>query len=266
MTATTRRWAGALLVMAVAVGCEREVRVGAAASPSSDGAPAADAAGARDALPPPRWPWTAGHERDDLSEWLERSPGAWGGSFHSDGGAALSLVTDQAHSGRYAVKATIEPDKQAVRYAKLYRQGGLPTEARYGAWFYLPVAVQVDDYWNLVQWTDESGMLWDIGVVTHDGHLELYAFDHQRRKGVPKLLAIPVPIGRWFEISTVFRKATDATGTFTVAQDGVTVIDVRNIGTVGEPASLQWNVGSAALALSPTPATIYLDDAWIEPL
>lgn len=262
MTPTGRAW---WLAAAAAAGCGREVRVGAFVAPATDAA--ADATTASDAAAPQRWPWIANQESGDLSEWTERSGTSYGGVFKAETSAAYAISSEQAHGGKYSVKMTIDTDQQSVRFVKLYRRGGLPTEARYRTWFFLPRAIQVDQYWNIMQWTDESGMLFDIGVVTRDGRLELYAHDHQRQRRVPTVGTLPeVPIGRWFEISAVLHKATNATGFFTVAQDGVTVVDQRNFGTVVNADSVMWNVGSAALALQPTPAVIYVDDAAIEPL
>lgn len=243
---------------ALVCSCDRRVPIGALALERD---------AAADALPAATWPWSADHEAGDLSQWLERTTTTRGGVFRARDSAAVEVVSDVARSGRFAARTTIQTDGISVRYAKLFRQEGLPDEARYGAWFYLPRDVHVGQYWNIMQWTDASGMLFDLGLVTRNGRLEVYAHDHQRGERVPYAVgALPaVPTGRWFELAAVFRKATDATGFVTVFQDGMPIVDHRNLATVADPASVAWNVGSAALDVGSTPVVLYVDDASIVP-
>jgi len=68
-----------------------------------------------------------------------------------------------------------------------------------------------------------------------------------------------VPVGSWFHVQLFFKRAADMTGEVALYQDGEQLFDVTDL--VTDDASLgQWYVGNLATDLSPSTATLYVDD------
>ncbi|HVV53568.1 MAG TPA: heparin lyase I family protein [Polyangia bacterium] len=208
--------------------------------------------------------WSARHETGDLREWLEAGKG---GTEADAPDTALAISTDYAHSGRYAVKLT-NGAVSTYEDAHLWRQDDYPVTAYYSAWFYLPRAYQTTADWSIMQFqvpTADAGVvgqLLDVDLRSlPTGDLILSVYDHRAaylRAPTPDP-AMPVPIGRWFQVEALYRNAGDDTGEVAVWLDGQLNYDLHR--PFGANGTVYWTVGSKTEGLSPAESVIYLDDA-----
>jgi len=103
------------------------------------------------------------------------------------------------------------------------------------------------------------------------GEMILMLYDHRApylRPPTPDP-AMPVPVGRWFQIEVFFRNAPDATGGFTLWLDGKRNYDIPSRPMPPSPA-IYWTPCSITSDLAPTQSAIYVDDAaisydWLTP-
>jgi hypothetical protein len=208
--------------------------------------------------------WSARHETGDLSEWTQ---GGKGGTSADAPDTSLAISSDVAHGGRYSVKLT---NGAVAKYedAHLWREDDYPVDAYYSAWFYLPRAYQTTADWSIIQFqipTADAGVvgqLLDIDLRSlPDGDLILSVYDHRAtylRAATPDP-ALPVPIGRWFQIETYYRNADDDTGEVAVWLDGQLNYDIHR--PFGANSTVYWTVASNTFGLSPAESVIYVDDA-----
>jgi hypothetical protein len=211
--------------------------------------------------------WQATFEPGDLSEWL----GDGNGGIYMDGRSAAPTVSqDVAHRGRYSGVATFAPTSM-TNWAYLYRNQPSPPEAYYGAWFFIPAAVQVGSWLSLHHFgyhqspgsPDTSSPVWDFNVhPAADGTLIARLYEASIAVNTEQASPIPVPLATWVHFEIFFKKAADAAGHITVWQDGVQILDVANAITAPTDA-IQWDVGGGSSDISPSPVSIYFDDATI---
>ena len=98
-----------------------------------------------------------------------------------------------------------------------------------------------------------------------DGHMYVYLWDGIRSLNVGDA-AIDLPLNQWIHIEAFYHHATDATGHVTFWQDGQQIIDVANVQTQWpstDEDARQWSIDSYTNGLTPSAATIYVDDAVI---
>lgn len=240
MSRWTRFTAG-LLSMALATGCSSQLNLG-------------------DSIL-----WSAEHEASDLAEWMADGKG----SHAADGpDTAVAISTDFAHGGTHSVKLT---NAAVAEYqsASLWRQDEYPEETYYSAWFYLPRSFQTTAAWIIVQLRvpaeGDAGttLLVDVGLRSlPGGEMILTVFDHRDEYlGSPTPdPALPVPVGRWFQIETLYRNSAED-GRLTLWLDGKLNYDIQR--PFGLHRAVHWSIGSQTMALTPTSSTIYVDDAAI---
>jgi hypothetical protein len=208
--------------------------------------------------------WSARHETGDLSEW---TAGGKGGAEADTPDTSLAVSTDFAHTGRYSVKLT-NGAVSAYESAHLWRQDDYPAEAYYSAWFYLPRAYQATADWSLVEFQIPTigdaaiGLLIDIDLRSlPNGDLILSVDDHRAaylRSPTPDP-AILVPVGRWFQIETLYRNVNDDSGELIVWLDGQLNYDIHR--PFGLSSTVYWTVSNKTFGLSPAESVIYVDDA-----
>ncbi|HET7539851.1 MAG TPA: heparin lyase I family protein [Polyangiaceae bacterium] len=208
-------------------------------------------------------PWSTGFE-NDFCDYVYAGGFCFGGGTHR-------IVTSPVHSGRYAAEFTVQSTDNANNQARCVRQGTLPTEAYYGAWYYVPALATLNNnnsLWNLLHFqggdTAVDG-LWDVTLVnTADGNLQLLVYDFVNST-VRKPTNPPViPIGSWFHIQFYLKRASDATGTIRLYQDGKLLLEKTNLIT-DTSSWAQWYVGNIAKDLTPSESTLYVDDVSIGP-
>jgi hypothetical protein len=216
-------------------------------------------------------PWSTGFE-NNFCDYTD----AGGFCF---GGGVRKIVTSPVHSGHYAAEFSVDSADTAKNQVRCVRQGALPSEAYYGAWYYIPVLEKLGDnsLWNLLHFqggdtarhmpggdSSQDG-LWDVTVVTNttDGSLQLLAFDFingtVRRPTAPPA----VPIGEWFHIQFYLKRASNATGAIRLYQNGKLLVEKTGIIT-DDSSWGQWYVGNIAKGLTPKDSTLYVDDVTID--
>lgn len=154
------------------------------------------------------------------------------------------------------------------------RQGTLPVEAYYGAWYYVPSLSTNNALWNLIHLAggaapgDTLHGLWDIELANNNTgglHLAVYGFPlaPNNQASTPDMSGAPaIPMGSWFHIEMFLKRALDATGEVQVFQDKVSVLHLTDLVT-DDSEWAQWYVGNLADNLSPPESTLYVDDVAI---
>jgi hypothetical protein len=249
-----------LLFATLGGGCESEVVVGDWPCGSAPYPEAAGAAGeAATATLPVEVPWSTGFE-DGFCGYSAVS-----GYCYGDPGTSRGFSV-QAHSGRHAAAFRVSTTA-GEQESRCVRQGVLPKEAYYGAWFYLPKATVLAN-WNLMHFrgwkSDQLLGLWDVSVdSTDDGQLFLYLYDFLNK--TPRRRDVPIELtpGTWTHIVFYLRRAADMTGEVALFQDGREVLRYPKIVT-DDSSWGQWYVGSLAVALTPPDAIVYVDDVTID--
>jgi hypothetical protein len=213
-------------------------------------------------------PWSTGFEEGFCSY------SAVGGFCYSTGRASYEIVRSPVHSGHFAAAFTVDttrPDggRDTDVQARCVRQGVLPREAYYSAWYLIPASAKNQGNWNLFHVQGESAPgapphgLWDVSVVNdRTGNLKLAVYDFRRRT-TPEGNPVPnVPIGSWFRVQLYLRRAADATGEVILYQDGVEAVHLTEIATDDSNWG-EWYVGNLATNLVPAGSTVYVDDVEI---
>lgn len=188
------------------------------------------------------------------------------GFCYDQGAASHQIVTSPVHSGHYAAAfmATADTASGSMGQVRCVRQGALPVEAYYGAWYYFPEAANNTGVWNLFhfQGGDASSQhgLWDVSLLNGlDGKLNLRVYDflHTNSGDGPA-----VPIGSWTHIVFYLKRAADQTGEVALYQDGAQVVHFANLNTDDTDWG-QWYMGNLVTALQPPDSTVYVDDVTI---
>jgi hypothetical protein len=258
-------WGVLVLAASCCFACQPTVNVGqwtcpaSTANASTTDASTTDASSMPSADDPITLPWSTGFE-NRFCDYAQPS------GFCTMP-VQYSLVTSPVKSGHFAMAFdVVGEDGGAFQQSRCVRQGVLPVEAYYGAWYYIPATATNHHLWNLIHFQGmNSPGSWDVSLVNAaDGALNLRVLNFLWT-GPPAdhlLDGPPVPIGSWFHIEFYLRRAKDATGEAALYQDGVRVIDFANVITEDTDFS-QWYVGNLADALSPPASTLYVDDVTI---
>ena len=221
--------------------------------------------------------WSADHETGSLSQWYRG-----GGGGESNSGAASSMVSpDVAHSGRYSAKCTIvTPGTAGVRLFR-WNEGRINPACYYSAWFYFP-QVYTADWWNIFQFKSRNGRtandaFWSLQVGNRSsGGMYLYLNwwngltiegPHQGEFGGRSFTdsANDLPVNRWTHIEVFLRQSSGFEGEIIVWQDGVELFHQMQVRTryAAANGANEWSVNNYADHISPSPTTIYIDDAAI---
>lgn len=224
--------------------------------------------------------WSATFEPGDPSEWLQ---GGEGGLSKENAASSPTVTTELAHNGRYAGKSTMGPTAGSLGMPSsnyFYRTQPSPTEAYYGAWYYIPSTVTVRSWLSLIHFrcsTSGDGMnvipVWDLNIwPVRDGSLPAgtlpigalttHFYNFLTLVNADPVALPAVPVDQWVHFEVLVRKATDATGQLTVWQDDVMIIDLQNVPTFST-SWVEWDIGGASNDLAPSTASIYVDDATI---
>jgi hypothetical protein len=181
---------------------------------------------------------------------------------------AFRLVDWPVHTGRYAAEITVVTgtDGGAQPQGRCARQGALPAEAYYGAWFLIRKTATNRGLWNLFHFRSDSTPpgLWDVSLTSEyctagELCLELYS---QRFSNRDDRYSPPVPIGRWFHVVLYLKRAKDASGAVALYLDEQKAVELTNLVTDDTDWG-QWYVGNLASDVTPPECTVYLDDITI---
>lgn len=225
---------------------------------------------------PIQLPWRTGFE-DPFCDYPQVAGVCYNGGDtgrNADPASHFIVTSPTPHSGSFAAAFSVVGDGEVPEsQTRCYRQGVLPSKAFYGAWYYIPATATNDGNWNLLHFrgSDEvSGVthgLWDVSLWNSPGpggKLLTRVLNLMPRPGSSAAaLGHEVPIGRWFHLVFYLNRSKDATGEVALYQDGVRVVEFKNLRTDDSNWG-QWYVGNLATMLSPAESTLYVDDVSIE--
>jgi hypothetical protein len=207
--------------------------------------------------------FTARFEGNNFEEWT----GVAGGNAQAfPAGNTIEVSTVRTHHGAFAAKLTINAGPDGVQQnAGLSLAGGLPVEAYYSAWYYLPTSVNVGTFWVIFKFQMESpatgNQLYDLDLINlPSGEMTLMLYDHRIGGSVAlDLKDQVVPVGQWFQIEAFYRNAQDATGRVIYWLDGRQIVDIS--GQPMAPTSwVEWDAVSVGVNLNPSLTVLYVDD------
>jgi hypothetical protein len=224
--------------------------------------------------------WSADHETGDLSQW---HVGDGGGEFNS-GEATSSASLDVAHTGRYSAKATITtphmPNASGVSLFRLNESRTHP-EACYSVWYYFPQRYVVPVWWNIFSFRSRNGTaandgFWELQIGNRPGgamHLYLTWWGPPLEGPRPGETGLrhfsqslkDVPVGRWMHVEVDLRQSSGFDGQIIVRQDDVELFNMNNVRTryPAPNGANEWSVNNYSDIITPTPTTVYIDDAVI---
>lgn len=190
------------------------------------------------------------------------------GFCYALGSSGYRLVTEPVHSGTHAAAFDMDPSTDpGSRQTRCVREGVLPVEAYYGAWYYIPSELTGAHDWNLLHF--QGGMpntrlhnLWDVSMDDSEGNgYELFIYDALSNGHYGQADPRPIPTDRWFHLEFFWKRATDATGEVALFQDGEEIVRRSGIVTDDSPFG-QFYVGNYTDSLTTTtaPVTVYVDD------
>ncbi len=205
----------------------------------------------------------------------------WRGVPDGNAGAVapntIEVSSEQPHPGsNFAAKLTVTGTANNTTGigASLVRNGSLPNEAYYSAWYYLPQSVSVGRYWVIMKFRfravpDDAttvGELFDVNLTSpSSGVMSLRLYDHrngdQPLKVAGKVSSPRVAVNAWFQLEALYRAANDSTGQLTLWLDGQKILELP--GPTGPSGWVAWDVVSVASDLTPEPAILYVDDCAI---
>jgi hypothetical protein len=254
--------------------CQPSVVVGQWTCPASS----ADAGPTPVASDPVTIPWSTGFE----NRFCDYTQAA--GFCLATGLASYGVVTSPARAGSsFAAAYTVTSQEDAdggaeAGQSRCVRQGILPKQAYYGAWYYIPATATNASVWNLFHFQGgdpptsppaavQTGLpncdkcILDVSLVndaTGQLRMVLHVFTNNLNQTAP----VAIPIGSWFHIEVFLKRAGDATGEAALYQDGTRVADFANVITDATNWG-QWYVGNYADGLTPPESTVYVDDVTI---
>ena len=270
------RIASGLFTLALALGL---VGTQLAAGLTAEGASPAITSAPAPPSGPAQVVWKADMETGNLGEWT--AGGTRGGSY--DSGDCLrpsnGVTTEQAHSGRFSMKMTIDTSKgqsgcRQFRHEESARGG----EYFYSAWMMIPKQVNVSSFWNIFQFKSSNSSInettWVVEAKSRpNGNLHAvlrwkglvagpYSGDGTALRYYDQAVK-DFPIGEWFHLEVFLRQSESYSGRVTVWQDGVQLWDMNNVKTRYPNADQRWSINSYSDRLSGNAGTIYVDDARI---
>jgi len=214
--------------------------------------------------------WVSLFEGGNFDEWTS-TPGSLVTAY-PDPPNTIKVSSDYAHHGRYAAQLAIEAGPDGVQQnSGLDRTAGLPPEAYYSAWYYLPHTISVGTFWILFKLrlrTDvadpaSDDEFFDVGLVNAaDGSLTLSIYNHRSGMNLPIATPAPVvPVSVWFQIEAYYRNAQDDTGRFTVWLDGRQITELN--GPMAPTPWVEWDLVNVGANLTPPAAVVAIDDCAI---
>jgi hypothetical protein len=224
-------------------------------------------------------------EEGNLSGWTAGGGGPYNGTGDcwvecAEANGQTSVASqERAMTGTWSLKMSV-PETGAVRVHR-WAESALNPDLYYSAWYYIPAERTVGQHWNIWQW---------ISKVSEAQQSPFWFIEaYNPVQGSPKLglrvvwflntgvdgplpgqtgyktwpLGYNVPIGQWFHIEGRYKCAGDFTGAVQVWLDGVEVFNQADVRTGYPGGSCLWSVDNYAAKLTPSPTSIYVDNATI---
>jgi hypothetical protein len=210
--------------------------------------------------------WAALFEGDNFDEY-NGPPSGYTSAFPAP--SAVAASADRPHRGKFGARLTIDAGPDGVQEnAGLVLDTGLPEDAYYSAWYYLPQSVTVGTFWVIFKFrmqtvADDPASdteLFDLNVDDlPSGALTLRFFDHRTGTDIPPDVPDPiVPVGQWVHIEAHYRNRPDASGRLTFWLDGRQVLD--RAGAMAPTPWVGWDVVNVGQNLTPSLNVLYVDD------
>jgi hypothetical protein len=242
--------------------------------------------------------WSADMETGDLTQWYAPATSEGnlnGGGLYNSGSFEATVTAEHARTGTYSLEAAItSPPTSGIR-AFRWLEARTHQNAYFSVWLYVPTRYQltgnphVGRFWSLFQFKSRSA----------DGHIDpLWAFYVKQSRAGPYLVAgwgwggttaagpyptstvggkwfqparkLVLPVRRWVHLEAFLGQSKDFAGRLVFWQDGTRLFDLEGVRTSYENctynawcADNEWSVNNYSDGLSPTPSTIYIDDATI---
>lgn len=268
-----------LMLAATSAACEPELKVGTWPCTSSSGPagtmPDGSVVSIKDPVP---MPWQNGFE-DGFCGYARAK-----GYCYRDPDASYAVVDAPVHSGLHAAEFSVTGDDAlSGKQTRCVREGAMPHDAVYGAWFFLSSTATAGANWNLMYFNGGTadglnglpgrGAEWDVSIADGDGGPHtLYLRNHLANKVIPDPAdadaGVPPSIsaGEWFHVEVRLVRDQGTGGRVTLYQDGQPVVDVNGIQTELTGVTWgQWYVGNLVGAVTPPDSTLYVDDVSIAP-
>ena len=225
--------------------------------------------------PPPEGPsgqyvlWSADMETGDLSQWAlpgELLAADQGGGVYDERSGSVSVTDRVAHGGRYSIEMTINDGGGTDQAVRIFRWYENPVQAYYSVWYLFPQSYTPARWWNVMQFKSKApypkDTLWVLNVGNRpSGEMYFYLYDWQQCEGYNQTVR-DIPVGRWVHVEVLYRRSATKSGRVAVWQDGVLLFDQDGVQTT-TAGDVQWSVDNYTDQISPSPATIYADDAAI---
>ena len=209
--------------------------------------------------------WAGDAEEASLSDWTSS-----GGGIFNTGTGNASASTDFARSGSYSAKMSITNASGASQAVRLFRWAESRTnpEAYYSAWYYFPQDYSGMNWWNVFQFKSKlsdtvNDPTFTLNVGNRSGQMFFYLYDHLNGNINRGWSSTAIPVGRWFHLEAFYKQAADNTGRVTFWQDGVQILDLSGVSTRRSGDEIHWSLTNYTDNISPSSATIYVDDAAI---
>jgi hypothetical protein len=209
-------------------------------------------------------PWQTSFDDGFCGYWRDA-----GFCYSDPGSSEFRLVTTPTRSGPFAAVFDLGVDgSDNTHQARCVREGVLPDEATYGAWYYIPSGSSDPINWNLFHFqggvpSEQLPGMWDVNVGQNDdGELSLYIANIRGRTDYRPEEPQPLPTDRWFHLEFYLKRAADETGEVALFQDGQELVRASGIVTDDNPF-VQWYVGNYTIAITPSRSTLYVDDVSI---
>jgi hypothetical protein len=228
--------------------------------------------------------WSADHETGNLSQWDLNG----GGGMFNNGSFESVASTDVAHTGSWSLRAKIWTDAGGDNGVRAFRwaEPQANRDAYYSAWLYIPNQVTINGWWQVFQFKSRSTSgavdpFWYMEIIERaDGTLGpkftwwnglTVEGPHQGESGGRAYQSSAViPVGQWFHIEAYLHQSKDFDGRLTMWLNGTQIFDQTNVRTSYNNCnyntwctSNEWSVKNYGNFLSPSPTTLYIDDAVI---
>jgi len=228
------------------------------------------AMGASVALPALSPVWSADHETGNISQWE-----AYGDFLGQGTTGSYSMVTSPVHGGNYATGLTINTSAggSQAAYLFIWNQALLANDYYYSAYYYIPSGTAPASWWNVMQWkstydgdSSHSVPMYDLDISSSGGKLWMkmvFRPDSSSLKVVYSQSTVSFPTNQWVRVDAYYKRSTGTSGQVIVWQDGQMLYNAENVKTLEADGTLFWSVNNYTDSISPSPCTIYIDDAAI---
>lgn len=242
----------------------------------------------RSKTPSPSAPlWSSDFESASVRQWEESNfqSTPCGGEYSGEGGT-VSLNQQIVHGGVWSLKMTIpgSSNSSAVPGARMHRwcESQRYRELYYSVWYFVPrhYTVEKGGWLNWFQFKSKRpngandpffflDIKNDLGMnnmkfmlTWWGGHK--FSGPQENQQGYRTWVANDaIPIGRWFHIEAKYVCAGDFSGAIQIWQDGKQIFHLDRVRTRHGDGDCQWGVNNYGTGVSPSPVTIFIDDAAI---